>query len=411
MNSRERILAAMSHETPDRIPVDFGGTSATGITAPAMYRLRQCLGMETPTRVYDVYACLAEMDDAVADALGSDVLRLPVPVPLLNLECLQDQTKKRWKPYALEDGTPCLIPSDFFPERELNGDLCLRDVQDRRFALLPRGGFRFSYLTKGAGAAGMTLAELDAEIEAKNPAVFTEKTPKYWEMLRLATSVFAKTSRKALLLEAGPVSPFFAGLGRGDIPAWLTRLMEKDAAATDLLNRYLELWLAEIAAMKEAVGESVDIYVLEEDFSQIESQMGFQTLREMILPLYEKGIQAIRQSVSPRAKFLWQSAGDIRPLINDLVSIGVDAVSLDMSVPGMCSADVKQDFGSKITLWGGVCSPETLCQSTAEKVLSFSRDALYALSRTGGFILATSGNVLPGTDPENILTFFGKSDG
>lgn len=410
MNSRERILAALNHETPDRIPVDFGGTRTTGITAPAMYRLRQCLGIETPTRVYDVYVCLAEMDDAVADAVGSDVLRLPVPVPLLNIECLMDLTKKHWKPYALEDGTPTMIPNDFYPERELNGDLCLRDMQDRRFALLPRGGFQFSFPAKGPGAAGMTVDELNAEIEAKNPAVLVEKTSKYWEMLQLAASVFAKTSHKALILEAGPPSPFFAGLGRGDIPAWKARLKEKESGALAILEKWLEIWLASIPLLKTAVGSSVDVFVLEEDFSRIESQMGFQAVRETILPLYEKGIREIRQTISPDAKFLWQSSGNIEPLIPDLISIGVNALSLDMAVPGMNPANIRQDFGSKIALWGGVCSVETLRGKTPEEIMALSRDALYALSRGGGFILASSGNILPGTDPENVLTFFGKSD-
>ncbi len=411
MNSRERILATLNHEIPDRIPADFGGTRFTGATVPAMYRLRQCLGVDTPVRMYDVYACLAEMDDAVAETVGADVLRLPAPVALLGAECLMDQTKKRWKPYALEDATPVLVPNDYYPERELNGDLCLRDQMDRRFALLPRGAFLYAPLTVAPGAAGMPVEQVNAEIAAGNPAMFVEKTPKYWELLGLAASVFSKTSEKALMLEAGPPSPFFAGLGRGDIPAWKSRLMEKDPGALALLDRWLELWLASLEPLKNAVGAAVDIFVLEEDFSQVKSHMGMEAVREVILPLYEKGIRAIRETVAPHAKFLWQSPGNVTPLVPDLISIGVDALGLvDMNEKAVNPADLKQEFRGKITLWGGVCSPEKLRVSTEEEVLAMSRDALYALSRDGGFILATSGNILPETPPENVLTFFGKTE-
>lgn len=387
--------------------MDFGGTRYTGITVPAMYRLRQCLGFDTPTRMYDVYKCLAEIDDAVAETTMSDVLRLPSPVPLLNPECLMDQSKKRWKPYALEDATPVLVPNDYYPERELNGDLCLRDQADRRFALLPRGAFLYQPLTQGAGAAGMSVEQLDDEIAAENPAVLTAKTPKYWEMLGLAASVFSKTSEKALMLNAGPPAPFFAGLGRGDIPAWKRRLREKDPAAQAILDRWLELWLAELEPLKNAVGTAVDIFVLEDDFSPVTSHMGMEAVREIILPLYGEGIRAIRETISPDAKFLWQSPGNVAPLVPDLVAIGVDALGLvDLNDKNVNPVDIKQEFAGKITLWGGICSPEQLRDCTEEEILALSRDALYALSRDGGFILAPSGNVLPETPPENVLTFF-----
>lgn len=407
MNSREKILATLNHEKSDELCSDFGGTRYTGITVPAMYRLRQCLDFDTPTRMYDVYNCLAETDDAMAEMTMADVLRLPSPVPLLNPECLMDQSKKRWKPYALEDGTPVLVPNDYYPERELNGDLCLRDHADRRFALLPRGDFLYRPLTLGAGAAGMTVEQLNDEIAAENPAVFTPKPAKYWEMLGLAASVFSKTSEKALILDAGPPTPFFAGLGRGDIPAWKTRLREKDPAALALLDRWLELWLAELEPLKAAVGTAVDIFVLDDDFSAVASHMGMEAVREIILPRYAEGIRAIRETISPDAKFLWQSPGNVTPLVPDLIAFGVDALGLvDLNNKNVNPLDLKQEFAGKITLWGGICSPEKLRDSSEEELRNQSCDALYALSRDGGFVLATSGNVLPDTPPENVLTFF-----
>ncbi|MDO4550849.1 MAG: uroporphyrinogen decarboxylase family protein [Planctomycetia bacterium] len=410
MNSRERVLATLNHEISDRIPVDFGGTRRTGITAAAMYRLRQCLGVETVTRVYDVYTCLAEIDDAVADMVGSDVLRLPTPVALLNVESLADQSRKRWKPYALEDGTPVLVPNDFYPERELNGDLCFRDMEDRRFALLSRGKFQFLPLMKGPGVSLQTLDELETEISKKNPAIFVEKNSRYWEMLQLATSVFSKTSQKALLLEAGPPSPFFSGLGRGDISLWKSRLMEQNTFTKQLLEKWLALWLESVENIKSAVGTSVDVFVLEEDFSEIHTQIEFQMIREFILPLYKKGIQVIREHISPKAKFLWQSPGNILPLVPDLILAGVDALNLvDQTVVNGQAAEVKRDFGKQLTFWGGICSAEELQSRTPEEILGFSRDAMYQLAREGNFVLATSGNILPETPPENILTFFGKT--
>ena len=40
MTSRERVLAAINHQQPDRIPIDFGATGQTGISVCAVKRLR-----------------------------------------------------------------------------------------------------------------------------------------------------------------------------------------------------------------------------------------------------------------------------------------------------------------------------------------------------------------------------------
>ncbi|MCD6354705.1 MAG: hypothetical protein J7L95_04065 [Prolixibacteraceae bacterium] len=44
MNSRERIVKALNHEEPDRIPFDLAGTTWTGITNFAYQNLRKYLG-------------------------------------------------------------------------------------------------------------------------------------------------------------------------------------------------------------------------------------------------------------------------------------------------------------------------------------------------------------------------------
>ena len=45
MNSRERIMATLSHKEPDKIPIDMNGTIATAITLVAYNNLREHLGL------------------------------------------------------------------------------------------------------------------------------------------------------------------------------------------------------------------------------------------------------------------------------------------------------------------------------------------------------------------------------
>ena len=66
MNSRERILAAINHKEPDRVPIDIGATLQTGIHAIAYTKLKEHLGMKGGhTRIHDVGQQLAEIEPIV----------------------------------------------------------------------------------------------------------------------------------------------------------------------------------------------------------------------------------------------------------------------------------------------------------------------------------------------------------
>ena len=64
MTSRERLAAALHHQTPDRVPVDFGGTAVTGMHVSAVSRLRQAVTSDRHYRVkvIEPYQMLGEID-------------------------------------------------------------------------------------------------------------------------------------------------------------------------------------------------------------------------------------------------------------------------------------------------------------------------------------------------------------
>lgn len=83
MNSRERVLTALAHREPDRVPIDLGGSLVTGINAAAYGRLKRTLGVEgDPPRVADIILQLAEVEEPVRRRFGVDVVGLPALEPL-----------------------------------------------------------------------------------------------------------------------------------------------------------------------------------------------------------------------------------------------------------------------------------------------------------------------------------------
>ena len=71
MTSRERVLLALNHKEPDRVPVDLGGSVVTGIQASALDKLKKVLCLEDKmVKVYEPMMMLGLVENDVLEALG-----------------------------------------------------------------------------------------------------------------------------------------------------------------------------------------------------------------------------------------------------------------------------------------------------------------------------------------------------
>ena len=128
---RERVLAALNHQQPDRVPVDFGGHRSSGIAALAYPKLRKALGLEPRiVRVYDPLQQLAIIDEDVLDRFEVDTIELGRGF------ALED---KYWSDWMLPNGTPCQVPVWAMPERQ-EGRWVLRSDSGQILAKMPDGG-------------------------------------------------------------------------------------------------------------------------------------------------------------------------------------------------------------------------------------------------------------------------------
>ncbi|NOR15560.1 MAG: methyltransferase, partial [Candidatus Aminicenantes bacterium] len=102
MTSRERVLAALNHNQPDRVPVDLSGHRSSGMAAMVYPKVRKLMGLpKAPIRVYDMVQQLAIMDEDILECFGVDTIEM-------GRGFLQEN--QDWKDWELPDGTPCRIP-------------------------------------------------------------------------------------------------------------------------------------------------------------------------------------------------------------------------------------------------------------------------------------------------------------
>ena len=108
MTSKERVLAALAHEEPDRIPIDFGGTAVTGIHASCVAALRDYYGLEKRlVKVHEPYQMLGQVEDDLMDAMGLDVVGVYPRTTMFGFP------NENWKPWRMPDGLEVLVSEHF----------------------------------------------------------------------------------------------------------------------------------------------------------------------------------------------------------------------------------------------------------------------------------------------------------
>ena len=127
--------------------------------------------------------------------------------------------------------------------------------------------------------------------------------------------------------------------------------------------------------------------------------------RERVRPAMARIIDVGRRCGLPIA---YHSCGAIRPIIPDLIEIGVTVLNpIQCGCPGMEAASLKAEFGERLTFMGGIDTIGLLPRGSVSEVRRAVRALLDTMtSGGGGFILAASHTIAPETPLENIFAMY-----
>ncbi|MCJ7710558.1 MAG: nucleoside 2-deoxyribosyltransferase, partial [Chloroflexi bacterium] len=94
------------------------------------------------------------------------------------------------------------------------------------------------------------------------------------------------------------------------------------------------------------------------------------------------------------------SDGYLWPILDDLVSAGIDGWQGIQPRIGMDMKELKERFGDRLCLFGGV-DIDTLVRGTTEDVAAQVDYAIANAARDGGLVLGSGNTIMPGVRPEN----------
>ena len=406
MTSRERVLAALSHREPDRVPIDCSGHRSSGIAALTYGKLRSYLGLAAkPIRVYDPIQQLAILDDDVLERFGIDTIELGRGF------ALEDSA---WADWVLPDGTPCQMPAWALPERR-TGEWVLRSESGRVLARMPDGALYFeqAYFPFVDEAGPRTIPETMPESMwtaiASPPGPLVGGEDGLRKLAEGAKRLRERTDRAIIGLFGGNLLEVGQFFYRND--NFFMLLGGEPREAHDFLDRLVEFHLANLEGFLDAVGRYIDVIAFGDDLGmQTGPQISRAMYREFFKPRHRRMWQRAKQLAN--VKVMLHSCGGIRELIPDLIDAGLDAVNpVQITCYGMDAGELKSEFGRDLVFWGGGCDTrEVLPHGTPEIVRSHVKKQLSTLSPDGGFVFQQVHNILAGVPPENIGAMFAAVD-
>lgn len=372
MNSRERILAALAHREADRVPFDLGGTGATSMHLAAYQKLRRHLGLPPlPLRIEDVIQQLAVIDDDAHERLRTDARNVaPRSSAIHNL---QFRDEGDYSVYDDEWGIGWRMPK--------------------------QGGFYYDMYRH-------PLAAAERSVEAQSF---------YWPDAADPGRFLGLHERARAMHDAGK-AVILGGLCAGitEMHSWLRGFEQyyADLAANEpmaeyLMDKVVELKMAYWERALAEAGEYVDV-IMEADDMAGQNGLLFSpaTYRKLIKPRHQQLFGFIKKQAP--VKIFFHSCGAVRPLIPDLIEVGVDILNpVQVTAAGMDTAELKREFGRDLVYWGGgVDTQRVFGTGTPQQVRDEVKRRIDDLAPGGGFVFATVHNTQANVPPENFMAMW-----
>jgi uroporphyrinogen decarboxylase len=369
LTSRERVLAVLNHEIPDRVPIIIGASNATGISTPTYRKLKQLLGVDAEEKyLYDWPELgAAAIDEVVLERLHSDVRGAHDREPAWVRD--KNRTREPGSPYFNSWGVGSIEgdPGTWFPAIHPLADT--HSIEDLERYPWP----------------DMNDPTRVAHVSAKARKLAEEN--KY---AILATPWLAFPLERAFAMQR--MDRFMLNLGR--YPDF----------ARALLTKIAELCKTLMGHFLQEIGENIDMIKIGDDLGMQNSLlMSPKMYRQIVKPIHADYISFIKSRT--KARLFFHTDGDVFDLIPDFIEMGVDVLNPIQTSAGKMSnlEELKRKFGKNIILCGAIDTHHVLPFGTPDEVRAEVKRIIEILGKDGGYMLAAVHTILPDVPAENVL--------
>ncbi len=288
--SRDRLLAALRLQQPDRIPIDFGGTAVTGVHASCVAALRDYYGLEKrPVRVHEPFQMLATVEEDLRAAMGVDVVGVFARGTMFGFPI------ERWKSWSF-NGLEILVPGDFNTVTDSRGDTLIYpegDISVPPSGRMPQGGYFFDSIIR---QEPIDPAQDDANL---NPE---DNLEEFKPISRQDLDHLARSAHDASATGAGVIAGFggtaFGDIalvpgpflkhpkGIRDVTEWYVSTRSRQAYIHKIFERQCAIAIQNLEKIHAVVGDRVHaVFVCGTDFgTQTSAFCSVKTLQDLYFP-------------------------------------------------------------------------------------------------------------------------------
>jgi len=370
MTPRERVLAAINHEEPDRVPIVIGVSNATGIKMKPYKGIKEIEGIDARDNyIYDWPELgSAEIDEDTMQRLHSDVRGVRDIHPA--------ETLKRNK--SRDPHTP-FIDSWGSGQKEIEPGVWYPGIHPL--------------------AEATTIDEIEAY-----PGWPDMSDPTRIAHVKEKAQRLANQNEHAILATPWLLFPFERAHAMQGLDVFLLNMALHPEFAQALLAKITEVCKSLMGPFLEELGDNVDIIKIGDDLGTQDSLLiSPKMYREILKPLHAEFIQFIKERT--KAKVFFHTDGDVIPLIPDFIEIGVDILNPIQTTAGKMAdlEALKKTYGKDIVFCGAIDTHRILPYGTPDEVRQEVRRVMQILGPGGGYMVASVHTIMNDVPPENVL--------
>jgi len=353
MNSRERFIKTIKHETPDRIPLDGW------FSVPVWEELKEFKNIKD--------------DEELRNELGID-FRMVLMEPSPDFSS---------KPFFLKNVGVGVGESDYFVREA--GNL----VYENEWGIKMR-------VSKDSDNWSYAYHPLEKKFSLSNLIIPDLNIPE--RFIKVKEDI--KKYKDNFVIFAGVSTLFRKGWLLCGFSNFLEMLLTDLASIEKLLDILMDFTINEI---KLYVNNGVDLIELLGDLgTELSLFLSPDLWRRIFKPRLKNIIDAFKKE---NVYFFLHSDGNIKDIIPDLIEAGLDILN-PIQPECMNPADIKKDFGDKIVLHGTMSMQKTFLSANPGDVVEETRSRIEKCGNKGGLILAPSNVFTPDIPIVNIDAFY-----
>lgn len=373
MNSRERVVRALNHQEPDRVPIDLGATIVSSIVKTSYIDLKRHLGIPLEEiKMLDYVQQLPYVDEALLERFGVDFRLVQLPA-------------------ATAPGLHIFEEGDYY---------AFVDRWGSKLHMPKQGGLYFDWVDFPIKEPTMQALdryrwprpdppELNAQLGAQAKQLYENTDYALVGSGVIGGGIFEQPARTM------------------GLENFLMALVSEPQFADRLMEQITDIYIESCNSYLDQVGQYIQVFTYWDD---VNTQNGWmirpEIFRKMIKPKERRLVEAIKKKTD--AKIFFHGCGAVYDLIPDLIDVGFDIINpVQVSARGMDTEALKRTYGKDIVFWGGGADTQRVLPfGTPAEVAAEAKRRIDDLAPGGGFVFAPIHNIQAFVPPENIVTMF-----